>query len=91
MLQKRRFLIFNFILVNIIEKLNFKGKWKIYQKRVLDELNSHLDDSKLNVVAAPGVGKTTLGIEVLLRLKNSAFILAPTITIKKPMETANSG
>ena len=66
----------------IISQLKFKGSWRLYQKRVLDELEYHLNDSKLNVVAAPGAGKTTLGIEVILRLKNPAFILAPTITIK---------
>lgn len=67
---------------NIISKLKFKGCWRSYQQRVLDELEYHLDDNKLNVVAAPGAGKTTLGIEVILRLKQPAFILAPTITIK---------
>lgn len=67
---------------NIISQLKFKGCWRSYQQRVLDELEYHLDDNKLNVVAAPGAGKTTLGIEVILRLKNPAFILAPTITIK---------
>ena len=67
---------------NIISQLKFKGYWRSYQQRVLDELEYHLDDNKLNVVAAPGAGKTTLGIEVILRLKNPAFILAPTITIK---------
>lgn len=67
---------------NIISQLKFKGCWRSYQQRVLDELECHLDDNKLNVVAAPGAGKTTLGIEVILRLKQPAFILAPTITIK---------
>lgn len=62
--------------------LKFKGKWRSYQQRVLDELNNHLADDKLNVVAAPGAGKTTLGIEVMARLKHPALILAPTITIK---------
>ena len=66
----------------IISQLKFKGCWRSYQQRVLDELVYHLGDNKLNVVAAPGAGKTTLGIEVILRLKNPAFILAPTITIK---------
>ena len=66
----------------IIPQLKFKGCWRSYQQRVLDELEYHLDDNKLNIVAAPGAGKTTLGIEVILRLKNPAFILAPTITIK---------
>ena len=65
-----------------ISQLKFKGKWRSYQQRVLDELKRHLCDDKLNVVAAPGAGKTTLGIEVMLRLKYPAFILAPTITIK---------
>lgn len=66
----------------IISQLKFKGCWRSYQQRVLDELEYHLDDNKLNIIAAPGAGKTTLGIEVILRLKNPAFILAPTITIK---------
>ena len=65
-----------------IKNLKFLGKWRSYQQRVLDELNYHLDDKKLNVVAAPGAGKTTLGIEVLLRLEQPALILAPTITIR---------
>ena len=65
-----------------IKKLKFFGKWRSYQQRVLDELNYHLNDKKLNVVAAPGAGKTTLGIEVMLRLGQPALILAPTITIR---------
>ncbi len=68
--------------MEFISKLKFKGKWRSYQQRVLDELNYHLADKKLNVVAAPGAGKTTLGIEVLIRLKHHALILSPTITIK---------
>lgn len=66
----------------IIPKLQFKGRWRSYQQRVLKELEYHLNDDKLNIVAAPGAGKTTLGIEVLVRLKSPAFILVPTITIK---------
>ena len=62
--------------------LKFKGSWRNYQQRVLEELNAYLDDSKLNVVAAPGAGKTTLGIEVMTRLNSPTLILAPTITIR---------
>ncbi|MBR1425329.1 DEAD/DEAH box helicase family protein [bacterium] len=62
--------------------LEFKGSWRSYQKRVLDELEYLLDDNKLNIVAAPGAGKTILGIEVLSRLRQNTLILAPTITIK---------
>ncbi len=71
-----------------IQELKFKGNWRSYQQRVLDELNFHLADDKLNIVAAPGAGKTTLGIEVLTRLKHPVLILTPTITIK-PVETKN--
>ena len=67
---------------NIIKKLQFKGTWRNYQQRVLDELKQYLNDSKLNVVAAPGAGKTTLGIEVIKMLGHNVLILAPTITIR---------
>lgn len=68
--------------VTLISKLKFKGKWREYQKRVLSEMECHFNDSKLNIVAAPGAGKTTLGIEVFRKLGNPTFILAPTITIR---------
>lgn len=64
------------------EEFKFIGKWRLYQQKFLDDINIHLDDKKLNVVAAPGAGKTTLGIEIVQRLKNPALILSPSITIK---------
>lgn len=63
-------------------KLKFKGSWRSYQKRILDSLSVHLQDRKLHVVAAPGAGKTTLGIEVISRLKAPSVVLCPTNTIK---------
>ena len=62
--------------------LNFKGKWRSYQKRILDGLDFHLMDEKLHIVAAPGAGKTTLGIEVISRINRSTLVLCPTNTIK---------
>lgn len=62
--------------------LIFSGTWRSYQKRILDNLNFHLRDSKLHIVAAPGAGKTTLGIEVISRLNRPSLILCPTNTIK---------
>lgn len=62
--------------------LNFKGNWRNYQKRILDSLTVHLADKKIHIVAAPGAGKTILGIEVLARLNRPALILAPTLTIR---------
>lgn len=41
-----------------------------------------MQDEKLHIVAAPGAGKTTLGIEVLSRLNQPFLVLCPTNTIK---------
>ena len=49
---------------------------------MLDNLSAHLKDEKLHVVAAPGAGKTILGIEVIARLKKPVLIFAPTLTIR---------
>ncbi len=66
----------------MFNKLKFSGSWRDYQKRVLDNLSLHLSDKKLHIVAAPGAGKTTLGIEVIARINKPTLILAPTITIR---------
>ncbi len=39
-------------------------------------------DGKLHVVAAPGSGKTTLGLEIFRRLGKPALVLSPTRTIR---------
>ena len=62
--------------------LKFKGSWRDYQERILNNLSFHLRDKKLHVVAAPGAGKTTLGIEVISRINRPTLILSPTNTIK---------
>ena len=62
--------------------LKFKGSWRSYQERILNNLEFHLLDKKLHIVAAPGAGKTTLGIEVISRINRSSRILCPTNTIK---------
>ena len=63
-------------------QLNFKYSWRPYQERVLNAVDEHLDDNKLHIVAAPGAGKTTLGIEVFKRLRHKALILSPTRVIR---------
>ena len=65
------------------ELLHFHGTWRTYQQRVLDRFDKYSDDRKIHVVAAPGSGKTTLGIELVRRLDSVALILAPTITIRE--------
>ncbi|WP_422376686.1 DEAD/DEAH box helicase family protein [Roseibium sp.] len=67
----------------ILQSMRFKFPWRDYQQRVLDELDRHLDDSQLHVVAAPGSGKTVLGLEVLRRLGKPAIVFAPTLTIRQ--------
>ena len=62
--------------------LKFQYPWRSYQSRILEELNQHLEDSHLHIVAAPGSGKTILGLEVILRIDRPTLILAPTIAIK---------
>jgi len=49
---------------------------------VLDELQDHLTDRHLHVIAPPGSGKTVLGLEVAIRLNKPTLILAPTIAIR---------
>ncbi len=63
--------------------LEFKGKWRSYQERVLHHAEEYLSDNKVHIVAAPGSGKTTLGIELIRRLGNPCLILAPSITIRQ--------
>jgi len=64
------------------ENIKFKYNWRKYQQRALDELESHLDDNHLHIVAPPGSGKTVLGLEVALRLNKPTLIISPTIAIR---------
>lgn len=41
------------------------------------------NDGKIHIVAAPGSGKPTLGIELIRRMNGNALILAPSITIRE--------
>ncbi len=66
----------------IFETLQFRHSWRPYQKRVLAAIHEHLDDQRLHVVAAPGAGKTTLGLEVFRLLAKPAMVLSPTRIIR---------
>lgn len=63
--------------------LEFKGTWRDYQKRILDHFDVYRQDNKIHIVAAPGSGKTTLGIELIKRVGRPVLILAPSITIRE--------
>ncbi len=67
---------------NPTASLSFRWPWRPYQERVLNAAPAALRDNRLHVVAAPGSGKTSLGIEVFRRLGRPAVVLAPTRTIR---------
>lgn len=64
------------------KEVKFKYCWRKYQQRVLDDLQDHLTDRHLHIIAPPGSGKTVLGLEVAIRLNKPTLILAPTIAIR---------
>jgi len=64
------------------ESMVFKNTWRSYQARVLEHLDSYLDDKRVHIVAAPGSGKTVLGLEIIRRIDQPTIVLAPTITIR---------
>ena len=53
----------------MLEHLSFKGEWREYQKRILEKNETIMADGHIHLVAAPGSGKTTLGIEFIRRAK----------------------
>ena len=63
--------------------LSFKGQWRSYQDRVLRESERYMDDGKIHIAAAPGAGKTTLGIELIRRAGKPCLILSPRIIIRQ--------
>jgi len=64
------------------DTFRFRHTWRPYQQRVLDEFERHLVDRHFHVAAAPGAGKTILGLEALRRLGQPALVLAPTTAIR---------
>jgi len=68
--------------MSIASTLRFRWPWRDYQTRVLKVLDGHLTDRRLHIVAAPGAGKTVLGLEVFRRLDRPTLVLSPTRTIR---------
>ncbi|MEK4712892.1 DEAD/DEAH box helicase family protein [Sporosarcina sp. FSL K6-5500] len=64
------------------DSIQFCYEWRSYQRRILNELESHLVNGHLHLVAPPGSGKTVLGLEVMLRLDRPTLIVAPTVAIR---------
>ena len=69
--------------MNKFENIYFCGVFRDYQQRVLDNADKYLKDGKINIVAAPGSGKTVLGLELIRRLGEPCIILSPTTAIRE--------
>lgn len=65
------------------DSMVFQKTWRTYQALLLEGLDLYLDDKRIHVVAAPGSGKTVLGLEIIRRIDQPTLVLAPTITIRE--------
>ena len=65
------------------DQVCFRGTFRDYQLRVLDNTHEYLRDGHINIVAAPGSGKTVLGLELIRRVGAPCLILSPTIAIRQ--------
>ncbi len=65
------------------DNLHFKGTFRDYQQRVLNNADKYLRDGKINIVAAPGSGKTILGLELIRRLGSPCIVFSPTTAIRR--------
>ena len=64
------------------DNIKFQGTFRNYQQRVLDASDKYLKNNKIHIVAAPGSGKTILGLELIRRLNAPCIVLSPTNTIR---------
>jgi len=64
------------------QKFRFNKTFRDYQMRVLQNALIHLEDNRIHIVAAPGSGKTILGLELICRLGEPALVLSPTLSIR---------
>jgi superfamily II DNA or RNA helicase len=60
----------------------FHCAWRSYQERLLSQLETFLEARRFHLVAAPGSGKTLLGLEVVRRIGKPTLVLVPTLPIR---------
>ena len=65
------------------EAVRFHGSFRSYQQTVLEHAQRHLRDGRIHIVAAPGSGKTILGLELVRQLGKPALLLSPSVTIRQ--------
>jgi len=66
-----------------LQNYKFKGIFRDYQQDVLDKVAEYLVNRKIHIVAAPGSGKTILGLELIRQLGAPALVLSPSVTIRQ--------
>ncbi len=64
-------------------QIRFRGEFRDYQSRVLENADRYLADGRIHIVAAPGSGKTVLGLELIRRLGEPCLIFSPTTAIRE--------
>lgn len=68
---------------NPFQSIIFKYPFRDYQSRALAEIHLLMHDNKLNIIAAPGAGKTILALQAMIEIGEPALILAPTIALRQ--------
>ncbi len=69
-------------MIELYKDVALKYPLRDYQSRVLEQMQYMLRDGHLHISAAPGAGKTVLGLEAIRRLNTRALILVPTINLR---------
>ena len=62
--------------------LAFKHPWRPEQKRVVEKLDTYLTDKRIHIVAAPGAGKTVIGLEIFKHLQLKTLAISPTTVVR---------
>lgn len=69
--------------MDLYNGIRFHGTFRTYQQQVLDNSQKYIQDGRIHIVAAPGSGKTVLGLELIRRLGQPCLILSPTTAIRE--------
>ena len=65
------------------ESVQPRLRWRPYQQRILAGFEKRAADRHFHLIAAPGAGKTVLGLEVVRRIGRPALVLAPSLALRE--------
>jgi superfamily II DNA or RNA helicase len=63
--------------------VHFRKTWRPSQAQILENAQKDMADGKFHLSAAPGSGKTTIGLELIRQLDQPALVLSPTTAISE--------